>query len=46
MSGNGGEVCVGMRMIDVCCLQVIWRGQGARTLGMKGKIYKLRLSGK
>ena len=30
------------RMIDVCCLlEVRWRGQGARMLGMKGRGYKL-----
>ena len=33
-------------MIDVCCLQVRWRGQGATILGMKGKRYKLWWSGK
>ena len=28
-------------MIDVCCLQeAIWRGQGARVLGMRGRRYK------
>ena len=34
-------------MIDVCCLlEVRWRGQGARMLGMKGRRYKLWWSGK
>ena len=40
----GGEVCEELRkrMIDVCCLQEVrWRVQGARMLGMKGRIYKL-----
>ena len=31
----------------MCCLQEVrWRGQGARMLGMKGRRYKLWLSGK
>ena len=33
-------------MIDVLCLQVRWRGQGARMQGMKGMRYKLWWSGK
>ena len=29
-------------MIDVCCLlEVRWRGQGARMVGMKGRRYRL-----
>ena len=29
-------------MIDVSCLQEVrWRGQGARMMGMKGRMYKL-----
>ena len=43
-----GEVCEELRkrMVDVCCLQdVMWRGQGARMLGMKGWRYKLWWSG-
>ena len=24
----------------MCCMQVRWRGQGARMLGMKGRRYK------
>ena len=46
---GGGEVCEELRkrMIDVCCLQEVrWRGQCARMLGMKGRRYKLWLSGK
>ena len=30
----------------MCCLQVRWRWQGARMLGMKGRRCKLWLSGK
>ena len=31
----------------MCCLQEVrWRGQGARMLGMNGRIYKLWWSGK
>ena len=35
LSGKGGDVCVELskRMIDECCLQVRWRGQGARIFG-------------
>ena len=34
-------------MFDVCCLwEVRWRGWAARMLGMKGRGYKLWLSGK
>ena len=35
LSGKGGEVCEELRkrMIDVCCLQVRWKGQGARMMG-------------
>ena len=33
------------RMIDVRCVQVRWRRQGARMLGMKGRRYKLWWSG-
>ena len=34
-------------MIDVCCLlEVRWRGQGTRMLGMIGRRYKLWWSGK
>ena len=43
------EVCEELRkrMIDARCLQEVrWGGQGARMLGMKGRIYKLWLSGK
>ena len=29
-----------------CLLEVRWRGQGSRTLGMKGRGYKLWWSGK
>ena len=41
---KGGEVCeeVRKRMIDVCCLlEVRWRGQGSRMLGMKERRYML-----
>ena len=44
MSENGGEVCEELRkmMIDACCLlEVRWRGQGSRMLGMTGRRYKL-----
>ena len=43
LSGNGGDGCEELRkrMIDVCCLQVRWRVQGARMLGMKGRRHKL-----
>ena len=31
----------------MCCLQEVrWRGQGARMLGMKGRRYKIRWTGK
>ena len=42
-SGKGGDTCdeLRKRMIDVCCLQVRWRGQGAKMVGMKGRRYKL-----
>ena len=34
-------------MIDACCLQgVRWRGRGDVMLGMKGRRYKQRWSGK
>ena len=33
-------------MIDMCCIQVRWRGQDARVLGMKGRRYRLWWSGK
>ena len=35
MSGNG-EVCEKLRkiMIDVCCIQVRWRGQSVNMLGI------------
>ena len=34
-------------MIDVCCLlEVRWRRQGARALGVDGGRYNLRWSGK
>ena len=49
MNGKGGEVCEELRerMIDVCCLQEVrWRGLCASMLGMKGRRYKLWLSGK
>ena len=48
VSGKGREVCEELRkrMIDVCCLQVSWRGKGARMLGMKGRRYKQRQSDK
>ena len=45
--GNGGG-CEEMRkwMIDLCCLQVRWRGKGARMLGMKGRRHKPWWTGK
>ena len=48
VSGKDGECCKELRisLIGVCCLQVRWRGQGARMLGMKGRKYKLWWSGK
>ena len=49
LSGKWGEVWKELRkrMIYVCCLQeVIWRGQGARMLGMKGRRHKLWWNGK
>ena len=39
LCGKGGEVCEELRkrMIDVyCLLEVRWRGQGSRMLGMNG----------
>ena len=45
---RGGEVCEELRkrMIDVCCLlEVGWRVQCARMLGMKGRRYSLWWSG-
>ena len=33
-------------MVDMCCLQVRWIGQGVMRLGMKGRTYKLWWSGK
>ena len=35
-----------MKMIDACCSQVTWRGQGARMPGIKGRGYKHLWSGK
>ena len=30
------------RKVDVCCLQEVrWRGEGARSIGVKGRRYKL-----
>ena len=49
LSGNRGDVCEELRkrMIYVCCLlEVRWRGQGTRMLGMKGRGYKLWWSGR
>ena len=49
LRGKGGEVCedVRRRMVDVCCLlEVRWRGQGARMLGMKERRYEMCWSGK
>ena len=41
-SENGG-VCEELRktMVDVRCLQMRWKGQGARMQEMKGRAYKL-----
>ena len=45
---KGREVCDEhrKRMINVRCLQVRWRGQAGRMLGMKGRREKLSWSGK
>ena len=43
LSGRGGEFCEELtkRMIDVCCFhEMIWGGQGAGMLAMKGWRYK------
>ena len=49
LSVKGRNVCEEprKRMIDVCCFQELrWRRQSVRMLGLKGRRYKLWLSGK
>ena len=49
LRGKGGEVCEELRkrVNDVCCLlEVRWRGQGDRMLGMKERRYNLWWSGR
>ena len=44
ISGRGTEVCEKLRKqkVDVCCLQEVrLRGEGARFIGVKGRIHKL-----
>ena len=44
ISGKGGEVCEELSdegMSDLCCLQMRWRGLGARMLVMKGRRCRL-----
>ena len=39
---GGRSLCEVRRMVYVCCLlEVRWRGQGARMLGMKGRRYNM-----
>ena len=47
MNGKGVKVCEELRKrrIVMCCLQVMWRGQGAQFKSVMGKRYKLWRSG-
>ena len=43
LNGKGLEICdeLWKMNVDLCCLQVRWRGCWARLMGLHGRKYKL-----